>query len=63
MHRTPAEYKKEKGYEWLSELDSLALANVQLNYEKAMDAFWQVMQDIRRGRKRKMQGFLYDKSF
>lgn len=39
MHRTPAEYKKEAGYKWLSELDSLALANVQLNYEKAMDAF------------------------
>lgn len=39
MRRTPAGYKKEAGYEWLSELDSLALSNVQLDYEKAMDAF------------------------
>lgn len=39
LHNTPADYKKASGYEWLSEVDSLALANVQLDYERAMDAF------------------------
>ena len=40
LHNTPADYKSATGYEWLSELDSLALANVQLDYEKALDAFF-----------------------
>lgn len=35
---TPAQYKKE--YPWLKEVDSLALANVQLNLEKAYKAFF-----------------------
>ena len=30
---TPAQYKKE--YEWLKEVDSLALANAQMNLDKA----------------------------
>lgn len=35
---TPAKYKKE--YEWLKEVDSLALANAQLNLDKAYKAFF-----------------------
>ena len=37
-HPTPAKYKKE--YEWLKEVDSLALANAQLNLEKAYKVFF-----------------------
>ncbi len=37
-HPTPAKYKKE--YEWLKEVDSLALANAQLNLDKAYKAFF-----------------------
>ena len=32
-YTTPAKYKSE--YEWLKEVDSLALANIQLNLKKA----------------------------
>ena len=35
---TPAKYKSE--YEWLREVDSLALANTQLNLKKAYQAFF-----------------------
>ena len=35
---TPAKYKKE--YVWLKEVDSLALANVQLNLEAAYQKFF-----------------------
>lgn len=35
---TPAKYKTE--YEWLKEVDSLALANAQLNLDKAYKAFF-----------------------
>ncbi|GAM14306.1 mobile element protein [Mesobacillus selenatarsenatis SF-1] len=37
-HPTPAKYKKE--YEWLKEVDSLALANAQLNLDNAYKAFF-----------------------
>jgi len=37
-HPTPAKYKKK--FEWLKEVDSLALANAQLNLEKAYKAFF-----------------------
>ncbi|MFD1387733.1 RNA-guided endonuclease TnpB family protein [Oceanobacillus oncorhynchi subsp. oncorhynchi] len=37
-HPTPAKYKKV--YEWLKEVDSLALANAQLNLDKAYKAFF-----------------------
>jgi len=37
-HPTPAKYKKE--YVWLKEVDSLALANAQLNLDKAYRAFF-----------------------
>ncbi|WP_079528618.1 RNA-guided endonuclease TnpB family protein [Halobacillus hunanensis] len=37
-HPTPAKYKKE--YSWLKEVDSLALANAQLNLDKAYKAFF-----------------------
>lgn len=33
LKNTPAQYKKE--FEWLKEVDSLALANAQQNLEKA----------------------------
>ena len=36
---TPASYKKIPGLEWLREADSLALANVQLDFEKAVHDF------------------------
>jgi len=39
LQTTPAQYKKE--YEWLKEVDSLALANVQLHLEKAYRNFFQ----------------------
>jgi putative transposase len=35
---TPAQYKKE--YEWLKEVDSLALANAQMNLDKAYKSFF-----------------------
>ncbi len=35
---TPAQYKKE--YEWLNEVDSLALANAQMNLDKAYKNFF-----------------------
>ncbi|MBN3356089.1 transposase, partial [Clostridium botulinum] len=35
---TPAQYKKE--FEWLKEVDSLALANAQLNLDKAYKNFF-----------------------
>ena len=37
-HPTPAKYKNE--FEWLKEVDSLALANAQLNLDKAYKAFF-----------------------
>lgn len=39
LKNTPAQYKKE--FPWLKEVDSLALANVQLNLNKAYKAFFQ----------------------
>ncbi len=38
LKNTPAQYKKE--FEWLKEVDSLALANVQQNLEKAYKNFF-----------------------
>lgn len=38
LHNTPAQYKKE--FPWLKEVDSLALANVQLNLERAYKNFF-----------------------
>ncbi len=37
---TPAQYKKE--FEWLKEIDSLALANAQLNLDKAYKNFLEI---------------------
>ena len=37
-YSTPAQFKKE--YEWLKEVDSLALANVQLHLRRALKAFF-----------------------
>lgn len=39
LHNTPAQYKTE--FPWLREVDSLALANVQLNLQKAYKNFFQ----------------------
>ena len=39
LHNTPAQYKNE--FPWLREVDSLALANVQLNLQKAYKNFFQ----------------------
>jgi putative transposase len=38
LHNTPAQYKKE--YPWLKEVDSLALANAQMNLNKAYRNFF-----------------------
>lgn len=38
LHNTPADYKED--YPFLKEVDSLALCNVQQNYQKAMSAFF-----------------------
>mgnify|MGYP000046116029 CR=1 FL=1 len=38
LRNTPASYKKE--YPWLKEVDSLALANVQLHLESAFHKFF-----------------------
>ena len=38
--RTPASYKQEPGLEWLKDMDSLALCNVQQNFEKAVSDFF-----------------------
>ena len=38
LHNTPAQYKKE--FPWLKEVDSLALANVQLNLQMAYKNFF-----------------------
>ena len=38
LNNTPAQYKKE--YQWLKEVDSLALANVQMNLNKAYKNFF-----------------------
>ena len=39
LNNTPAQYKKE--FEWLKEVDSLALANAQMNLQKAYNNFFQ----------------------
>lgn len=38
LNNTPAQYKKE--FEWLKEVDSLALANAQLNLQTAYNNFF-----------------------
>lgn len=38
LNNTPAQYKKE--YQWLKEVDSLALANAQMNLDKAYKNFF-----------------------
>lgn len=38
--RTPASYKQEPGLEWLKDMDSLALCNVQQNFERAVSEFF-----------------------
>ena len=37
---TPADYKDVSGLEWLNDRDSMALANVQLNLEKARNDYF-----------------------
>ena len=39
LKNTPADYKDIEGLEWLNDIDSLALANVQLNHESAYSDF------------------------
>lgn len=38
LNNTPAQYKKD--FPWLKEVDSLALANAQINLNKAYNNFW-----------------------
>ena len=40
LHNTPAQYKQMKDYEYLKEVDSLALANAQINLESAYNNFF-----------------------
>ena len=53
LYNTPAQYKKE--HTFLKEVDSLALANAQLNLEKAYKNFFR---ELKKGSKD--QGFLQD---
>ena len=39
LQNKPADYKDIEGLEWLNDIDSLALANVQLNHESAYSDF------------------------
>jgi len=50
LNNTPAEYKKE--FEWLKEVDSLALANAQLNLNRAIISVTR-QQDLRNTNPRK----------
>ncbi len=50
IHPTPAQYKTE--YPFLKEVDSLALANVQLNQNKAYNEFYKLCKD-----KKNFRGF------
>ncbi|MCR0315463.1 helix-turn-helix domain-containing protein, partial [[Clostridium] innocuum] len=38
LNTTPAQYKKE--FDWLKEVDSLALANAQMNLQTAYNSFF-----------------------
>lgn len=40
IYPTPAQYKRDPDLKWLCEVDSLALANVQLNLKTAYNNFW-----------------------
>ena len=40
LNNTPAQYKKE--FEWLKEVDSLALANAQMNLQSAYNNFFRI---------------------
>lgn len=50
--RTPAAYKSEEECKWLSEVDSLALANVQLALNRAYDAFFKKISDFPKYKKK-----------
>ncbi len=41
LNNTPAQYKKE--FEWLKEVDSLALANAQMNLQTAYNNFLELL--------------------
>jgi putative transposase len=41
LNNTPAQYKKE--FEWLKEVDSLSLANAQMNLQTAYNNFLEVL--------------------
>ncbi len=41
LNNTPAQYKIE--FEWLKEVDSLALANAQMNLQKALLTFSSIL--------------------
>lgn len=40
LNPKPADYKDVEGLEWLNSIDSIALANVQLHFKAAMEAFF-----------------------
>ena len=42
LNNTPAQYKNE--FEWLKEVDSLALANAQMNLQEAYNRFFSFSQ-------------------
>lgn len=52
LNNTPAQYKKE--FEWLKEVDSLALTNAQMNLQTAYNNFLEVLKlDFQNSRVRK----------
>ena len=52
LYLTPAKFKKE--YEWLKEVDSLALANAQLNLDTAYKNFLEINLLVFQNSKRKL---------
>ena len=61
LNNTPAQYKSE--FEWLKEVDSLALANAQMNLQSAYNNFFRnpKVGFPKFKSKRKRQKFLHNK--
>ena len=52
LYVTPAEYKKREESKWLSEIDALALCNVQMNLNKAYSRFFDKISDFPKFKKK-----------
>ena len=52
LYATPAKYKKREESKWLSEIDALALCNVQMNLNKAYSRFFDKISDFPKFKKK-----------